>query len=103
MSKRAGLLMVALCAAVASAASRPKAYYELIISSEPFGPMAALEVPTAPEAAAAASALEFVRHFLIFERMSAGGNADGFARYCADIIMTAVERVPAGKGAPRSA
>ena len=56
-----------------------------------------------PEAAAAASALEFVRHFLIFERMSAGGNADGFARYCADIIMTAVERVPAGKGAPRSA
>lgn len=56
-----------------------------------------------PEAAAAASALEFVRHFLIFERMSAGGNADGFARYCADIIMTAVDRVPAGKGAPRSA
>ena len=54
MSKRAGLLMVALCAAVASAASRPKAYYELIISSEPFGPMAALEVPTAPEAVAAA-------------------------------------------------
>lgn len=41
MSARLPLMLMALGAAVVAMAARPKAFYELIISSEPFGPMAA--------------------------------------------------------------
>ena len=51
MNTRITLLLVALSAAAVVAAARPKAYYELIISSEPFGPMA-VEVQAEAETSA---------------------------------------------------
>lgn len=52
MSARFPLILAALGAVAVAMAARPKAFYELIISSEPFGPMPAApqEAEAAPEA-----------------------------------------------------